>query len=270
MMKEKFKVAVAQMVSGTDVPANLATAARLVREAAAEGARFVVLPEYFCLMGRQDGDKVAISETFGHGPMQSALAAMARESGVWLAAGTLPLTCPEPGKVFNTTLVYSPQGEVKARYDKIHLFGFTGNGERYCESDSILAGATPVKVDIGLAEVACGICYDLRFPELFRTLSPFDAMILPAAFTATTGEAHWEVLMRARAIENQCYVLASAQGGTHENGRKTHGQSMIIDPWGKILAQVDKGEGVAVAELDPELLHSVRSHLPALAHRVLN
>ncbi|PXX48277.1 carbon-nitrogen hydrolase family protein [Aquitalea magnusonii] len=268
-MKQKFIAAAVQMVSGTDVAANLATAARLVAEAAAAGAAFVVLPEYFCLMGRQDGDKVAISEEPGHGPLQTALAAMARDNKVWLAAGTVPLRCPAPGKVFNSTLVFDPAGQQAARYDKIHLFGYTGNGERYCESDSIQAGSTPVRVDIGLAEVACGICYDLRFPELFRQLAPFDVMILPAAFTATTGEAHWEVLLRARAIENQCYVIASGQGGTHENGRKTHGQSMIIDPWGRILAQQALGEGVVLAEIDPALLHAVRSGLPALAHRVL-
>ena len=268
-MKQKFIAAAVQMVSGTDVAANLSRAAALVAEAAAAGAAFVVLPEYFCLMGRNDGDKVAICEEAGNGPLQAALAAMARDNQVWLAAGTIPLQSPEPGKVFNTTLVFDPQGVMQARYDKIHLFGYTGNGERYCESDSIVAGDVPVKVDIGLAEVACGICYDLRFPELFRQLAPFDVMILPAAFTATTGEAHWEVLMRARAIENQCFVIASGQGGTHENGRRTHGQSMIIDPWGRILAQQASGEGVVLAELDPALLQSVRSGLPALAHRVL-
>jgi len=268
-MKQKFTAAAIQMVSGTDVASNLATASRLVAQAAASAARFVVLPEYFCLMGRRDTDKLAICEEAGQGPIQAALAAMAADNGVWLAAGTIPLRCPEPGKVYNTTLIYNPQGQVVARYDKIHLFGFTGNGERYCESDSILAGSVPVKVDIDLAEVACGICYDLRFPELFRQLAPFDVMILPAAFTATTGEAHWEILMRARAIENQCFVIASAQGGEHENGRKTHGQSMIIDPWGRILAQHAHGEAVVLAELDPELLHQVRSGLPALQHRVL-
>ncbi|MBV8680667.1 MAG: carbon-nitrogen hydrolase family protein [Aquitalea sp.] len=268
-MKQKFIAAAVQMVSSTDVAANLATAARLVAQAAAAGAAFVVLPEYFCLMGRQDGDKVAISEEIGDGPLQAALSAMARDNKVWLAAGTIPLRCPEPGKVFNSTLFYDPSGAMMARYDKIHLFGFTGNGERYCESDSIVAGTAPVKVDIGLAEVACGICYDLRFPELFRQLAPFDLMILPAAFTATTGEAHWEILLRARAIENQCFVIASGQGGSHENGRHTHGQTMIIDPWGRILAQQAKGEGVVLAEIDPELLHTVRSGLPALAHRVL-
>jgi len=202
--------------------------------------------------------------------LQRGLAAMARQHGVWLVAGTIPLACPDPDRVFNTLLLYAPDGSVHGRYDKIHLFGFTGQGERYCESDSIVPGSEPLRVSTPLAELAFGICYDLRFPELFRRMAPFDLLILPAAFTATTGEAHWEVLLRARAIENQCYVLASAQGGSHENGRQTHGQSLLIDPWGKIVAQLDKGEGVVVAEIDPTLLQSVRSRLPALAHRVFS
>lgn len=269
-MEHAFKVAAVQMVSTTDPQRNLARAAELVAEAAAAGARLVVLPEYFCLMGRADGDKVAIRETFGDGPLQRGLAAMARQHGVWLVAGTIPLACPDPDRVFNTLLLYAPDGSVHGRYDKIHLFGFTGQGERYCESDSIVPGSEPLRVSTPLAELAFGICYDLRFPELFRRMAPFDLLILPAAFTATTGEAHWEVLLRARAIENQCYVLASAQGGSHENGRQTHGQSLLIDPWGKIVAQLDKGEGVVVADIDPTLLQSVRSRLPALAHRVFS
>lgn len=269
-MEHAFKVAAVQMVSTTDPQRNLTRAAELVAEAAAAGARLVVLPEYFCLMGRADGDKVAIREPFGDGPLQRGLAAMARDNGVWLVGGTIPLACPDPGRVFNTLLLYAPDGSVHGRYDKIHLFGFTGQGERYCESDSIVPGSEPLRVSTPLAELAFGICYDLRFPELFRRMAPFDLLILPAAFTATTGEAHWEVLLRARAIENQCYVLASAQGGSHENGRHTHGQSLLIDPWGKIVAQLDKGEGVVVADIDPTLLQSVRSRLPALAHRVFS
>ena len=252
-MKTAFKVAAIQMVSTTHLQQNLDTAARLVAQAAADGAQLVVLPEYFCLMGREEGDKVRIRETFGDGPIQQQLAAMARDN-----------------KVLNSLLLYAPDGSVHSRYDKIHLFGFTGNGERYCESDSIVAGSQPLRAETPLADIAFGICYDLRFPELFRRMTPFDLLILPAAFTAQTGEAHWEVLLRARAIENQCYVLASAQGGSHENGRKTHGQSLIIDPWGRIVTQLDKGEGVVIAEIDPEIIHSVRSRLPALAHRVFS
>ena len=269
-MKTAFKVAAIQMVSTTQPQQNLDTAARLVAQAAADGAQLVVLPEYFCLMGREEGDKVRIRETFGDGPIQQQLAAMARDNKVWLVGGTLPLTCDADNKVLNSLLLFAPDGSVHSRYDKIHLFGFTGNGERYCESDSIVAGNQPLRAETPLADIAFGICYDLRFPELFRQMAPFDLLVLPAAFTAQTGEAHWEVLLRARAIENQCYVLASAQGGSHENGRKTHGQSIIIDPWGRIVAQLDKGEGVVIAEIDPEIINSVRTRLPALSHRVFS
>ncbi|MGM8063269.1 carbon-nitrogen hydrolase family protein [Vogesella indigofera] len=269
-MKTAFKVAAIQMVSTTQPQQNLDTAARLVAQAAADGAQLVVLPEYFCLMGREEGDKVRIREPFGDGPIQQQLAAMARNNKVWLVGGTLPLTCDADNKVLNSLLLFAPDGSVHSRYDKIHLFGFTGNGERYCESDSIVAGSQPLRAQTPLADIAFGICYDLRFPELFRQMAPFDLLVLPAAFTAQTGEAHWEVLLRARAIENQCYVLASAQGGSHENGRKTHGQSIIIDPWGRIVAQLDKGEGVVIAEIDPEIINSVRTRLPALSHRVFS
>ncbi|POZ60072.1 carbon-nitrogen hydrolase family protein [Chromobacterium alticapitis] len=268
-MKQKFIAAAVQMVSGLDVEANLAKADQLLGEAAARGARLAVLPEYFCLMGSKDTDKVAVRETFGDGPIQRALSDMARRHGLWLLGGTVPLRSEDEDKVYNASLLYSPQGEAMARYDKIHLFGFTGQGESYCESNTIRPGEAPVKVETPLADIALGICYDLRFPELFRLLEPFDLLILPAAFTATTGQAHWEPLLRARAIENQCYLIASAQGGRHDNGRQTHGHSMIIDPWGRILAELPGGEGVIAAEIDPELTHSVRDRLPALAHRVI-
>ena len=269
-MKNRFQAAAIQMVSGTDRDANLDTARRLVARAADAGAELVVLPEYFCLMGQQETDKVGIAETPGQGLLQAALADMARTHRLWLAGGTVPLVSPDPGRVYNTTWLFGPDGEVAARYDKIHLFGFSGLGERYCESNTILAGTTPVKARTPLGEIALGICYDLRFPELFRALAPFDLLLLPAAFTAITGQAHWEVLLRARAIENQCYVIASAQGGTHQNGRATHGHSMIIDPWGKVLAELPQGEGVVMAEIDANLIQSVRARLPALAHRVLS
>ncbi|MCD5330244.1 carbon-nitrogen hydrolase family protein [Chromobacterium piscinae] len=268
-MKQKFVAAAVQMVSGCGLEANLARADQLLAEAAARGASLAVLPEYFCLMGAKETDKVAVREAFGNGPIQQALSEMARRHGLWLLGGTVPLLCEEEGKVLNSSLLYNPQGEAAARYDKIHLFGFTGQGESYCESNTIRPGATPIKAETPLADIAFGICYDLRFPELFRMLAPFDLLILPAAFTATTGEAHWEPLLRARAIENQCYLIASAQGGTHENGRRTHGHSMIIDPWGRILAELPDGEGVVTAEIDPELIHSVRGRLPALAHRAI-
>ena len=268
-MKQKFVAAAVQMVSGCNPSANLARAAELVAQAAGKGARLVVLPEYFCLMGAHETDKVALREAYGEGPIQQALSDMARANGVWLLGGTVPLAADNPEKVLNTSLLYNPQGEVVSRYDKIHLFGFTGQGESYRESNTICPGSVPVKAETPLADIALSICYDLRFPELYRLLAPFDLLIMSAAFTATTGEAHWEPLLRARAIENQCYLLASAQGGTHENGRKTHGHSMIIDPWGRILAELPQGEGVIVAEIDPDLIQSVRSSLPALEHRVI-
>ena len=263
------RVAVVQMVSGHVVADNLERARLRVLEAARGGAALVVLPEYFALMGLADTDKLAVAEAFGHGPMQDAVAQMAREAGVWLVAGTLPLAGQNPGRVRNSCLVFSPAGECVARYDKIHLFGFSGLGERYCESDTIEPGDTPVAVDTPLGRLGLSVCYDLRFPELYRRLGEMTALVLPAAFTAVTGEAHWEVLLRARAIENQCYAIAAAQGGVHSSGRRTHGHSMIIDPWGRIVAELPEGEGVLWADLDPALLASVRNRLPALRHRVL-
>ena len=263
------RVAVVQMVSGHVVADNLERARLRVLEAARGGAALVVLPEYFALMGMADTDKLAVAEPFGHGPMQDAVAQMAREAGVWLVAGTLPLAGQNPGRVRNSCLVFSPAGECVARYDKIHLFGFSGLGERYCESDTIEPGDTPVAVDTPLGRLGLSVCYDLRFPELYRHLGEMTALVLPAAFTAVTGEAHWEVLLRARAIENQCYAIAAAQGGVHSSGRRTHGHSMIIDPWGRIVAELPEGEGVLWADLDPALLASVRNRLPALRHRVL-
>ena len=263
------RVAVVQMVSGHVVADNLERARLRVLEAARGGAALVVLPEYFALMGLADTDKLAVAEAFGHGPMQDAVAQMAREAGVWLVAGTLPLAGQNPGRVRNSCLVFSPAGECVARYDKIHLFGLSGLGERYCESDTIEPGDTPVAVDTPLGRLGLSVCYDLRFPELYRHLGEMTALVLPAAFTAVTGEAHWEVLLRARAIENQCYAIAAAQGGVHSSGRRTHGHSMIIDPWGRIVAELPEGEGVLWADLDPALLASVRNRLPALRHRVL-
>ncbi len=257
-----------QMVSAPDVPTNLTHAARLVANAASQGAQLVVLPEYFALMGLNDTDKVAVREAWGHGPIQDALAAMARRHQIWLVGGTLPLAAPDANKVYNSCLLFAPDGSVAARYDKIHLFGFSGLGERYCEADTITPGQQPVAVDTPLGRIGLSVCYDLRFPELFRAMDEPDIIVLPAAFTAITGQAHWEPLLRARAIENQCFVIASGQGGTHASGRTTHGHSMLIDPWGVILAEQAHGEGMALAELDLRQMASVRTRLPALAHRI--
>lgn len=262
-------VAAIQMISTPSVSENLATARRLVAQAASDGAMLVVLPEYWAIMGQHETDKLGHAEQPGSGMIQDGMAQMAREHGIWLIGGTLPLVSPEAGKVLNTTLVYDPQGAPAGRYDKIHLFGFTRGAESYNESRTIVAGAQVRSVDTPLGRVGLSICYDLRFPELYRALGEYALIVVPAAFTHTTGRAHWEVLLRARAIENQCYVLASAQGGVHPNGRRTWGHSMLIDPWGEVKAVLDEGEGVVSGQIDPVFLAGVRESLPALAHRTM-
>lgn len=262
-------VAAIQMVSAATVQANLDSAERLIAQAAAGGARLVVLPEYFCLLGRRDTDKVAIREADGDGPLQAFLSAQAARHGIWLIGGTVPLACDRPSRVRNACLVYDPQGRRRARYDKVHLFGLSRGDENFDESATIEAGSTPVVVDAGDWRVGLSVCYDLRFPELYRRLLPVDLIVVPSAFTYTTGSAHWELLLRARAIENQCYVLAPAQGGRHENGRRTWGHTMLVDPWGEILAVQAEGEGVVVGTLDRGRLAEVRRSLPALKHRVM-
>jgi nitrilase len=272
-----LRVAAVQMVSGTEVPANLAAAGALIAQAAAQGARLVVLPEYFCLMGRRDRDKVQVREADGQGPIQDFLAAQARDHRIWLVGGTLPLAAPEADRVYNTVLVFDPQGRRVARYDKIHLFAFQQGEESYDEARTIRPGATPQVFECPVGEAAdaprlrvgLSVCYDLRFPELYRRLAGSDLLLVPSAFTATTGKAHWETLLRARAIENLCYVLAAAQGGHHENGRDTYGHSLLIDPWGEVLARRESGAGVIVGDIDPARIAACRASLPALAHRVL-
>ncbi len=263
------RVAAIQMISTPRVEENLQTAGALIAEAVALGAELVALPEYFAIMGRRDADKLAVREADGSGPIQDFLAETASKYGIWVVGGSMPLEASVPDKVLNTCLVFDPQGVRVARYDKIHLFGFQKGEERYNESATIEAGRLPVAFDAPFGRVGLSICYDLRFPELFRALGEVDLLILPAAFTEVTGRAHWEILLRARAIENQCYVLAIGQGGVHENRRETHGNSMLIDPWGEVIARRDKGEGVVVGELDHARIAEVRSSLPALTHRVL-
>ena len=263
------RVAALQMVSTPRVEENLKTAAGLVAQAVAQGAQLVALPEYFPIMGLSDADKFAVREVDGRGAIQDFLAATARKHGTWLVGGPLPLVAAEAGKVLNSCLVFDPQGERVARYDKIHLFGFQKGAERYNESATIEAGSQPVVFDAPFGRVGVSICYDIRFPELYRAQGAVDLQIIPAAFTETTGRAHWEILLRARAIENQCYVLAVAQGGKHENGRETHGNSMLIDPWGIILDRLPKGPGVVVGDVDHARIADVRASLPALKHRVM-
>jgi nitrilase len=261
------------MVSTPCVERNLAAARRLIAEAAEGGAGLVALPEYFCLMGETDRDKLAIAEAPGDGPIQQALADAARRHRVWVIGGTLPIRTDSPDRVLNTCCVYSPEGTLAAHYDKMHLFRYDNGREQYDEGRVLRAGDRPVAFDAGALRVGLSICYDLRFPELYRALSfsagerPCDVMAVPAAFTYTTGSAHWELLLRARAVENQCYVIAAAQGGKHENGRRTWGHSMIVDPWGDVLAVQAEGEGIAMAQADAARIASVRLQLPALEHR---
>ncbi len=268
MSKQNCRMAALQMVSGPRVADNLATAGRLVAEAVAQGAQLVALPEYFPIIGAADADRVRARENFGSGPVQDWLAETAQHHGVWIFAGSLPLTAQSPDKMRNASLVYNPDGVCVKRYDKIHLFGFRKGDESYDEAAFIEAGSEPAAVDTPFGRVALSICYDLRFPELYRALGPVDLILMPAAFTDTTGRAHWEILLRARAIENQCYLLAVGQGGRHENGRLTHGNSMIIDPWGEILDRKMKGPGVVIADLDHARMNDIRESLPALAHRI--
>ena len=303
-----MKVAAIQMVSGTRVDDNLQTARALLAQAAAGGAELAVLPEYFCVMGRRDTDKLALQEDLGVGPIQAWLAATARELGLWIVGGTLPLSC-EPadagaprrsagpsqakaaapsggsatgeavergGKCRNASLVFSPAGKRIAHYDKIHLFRFNDGERRYDEAAVLVPGSQPVTFDLPARDghvwrVGMSVCYDLRFPELYRAYAAqgADLLLVPSAFTHVTGQAHWEVLLRARAIENLSGVIAAAQGGLHENGRRTWGHSMVVDAWGQVLAEQAEGAGVALAELDWAALHQRRQQLPALGHRRL-
>jgi nitrilase len=271
-----MKIAAIQMVSTDRVAHNLEQASQLLTQAAQAGAELAVLPEYFCLIGLHDADKLAIQETYGSGPIQQFLADTAQRLGLWLVGGTLPLTAPQPDHVFNSSLVYNPQGACCARYDKIHLFRFDNGTERYDESRVLQPGTQPSHFalpsrDGHVWQLGLSVCYDLRFPELYRAYAQagVDLLLVPSAFTHTTGQAHWEVLLRARAIENLAYVVAAAQGGTHPSGRRTWGQSMAIDPWGKVLADLAEGPGVVLAELSNTAQALCRAQLPALQHRVM-
>lgn len=271
--KGQLNIASIQMVSSSSVETNLDVAEELVAKAKAAGADLAVLPEYFCLMGHSDTDKVKVRETFGSGFIQDRLKKIARNHKIYLVAGTIPLSSEQPNKVRNTSLVFDCQGEVIARYDKIHLFGFKQGEEEYQESNTIEPGSKPTSFEIQVNDetwrFGLTVCYDLRFPELYREIGIVDCHILSAAFTYTTGKSHWEILLRARAIENQCYVLASAQGGRHENGRTTWGQSMLIDPWGEIKSELKDGQGFVIGQLEKSMIHEIRAKLPSLQHRTL-
>jgi deaminated glutathione amidase len=267
------KLAAIQMASGPNVDANLYQAERLIGQAAGAGAELVVLPENFAIMGMSEKDKVAMRERPGDGRIQSHLAEQARRHGVWIVGGTVPLECPDPERVAAACLLFNERGEQVARYDKIHLFDvhIVDSHESYNESETITKGTDVVVADTPFGRLGLAICYDLRFPELFRALLDKGAEIvaLPAAFTAITGRAHWEVLVRARAIENLVYMVAAAQGGYHVNGRETFGDSMVVDPWGTVLDRLRHGPGVAIGGADRGRLQSTRRNFPCISHRRL-
>jgi nitrilase len=264
-------VAAVQMVSGADVARNLEAAARLLRNARERGAVVAALPENFAFMGLTEADKLSIAENDGAGPIQAVLGGLARSLGLWIVAGTIPLRVPGEPRVAAACLVFDADGRRAARYDKIHLFdvAIPGRDERYQESASVRPGREAVCVPTPAGQLGLAVCYDLRFPEHFRRLLDLGAewFCLPSAFTAPTGRAHWETLLRARAIENLSHVVAPAQSGFHENGRETHGDSMIVDYWGRVLARLPRGSGTVVAEIDLVRQREVRQNFPSLDHR---
>lgn len=264
-----IRVAAVQLASGPNVAANLNEAGRLVGMAARAGAKLVALPEYFAIMGMQDTDKIKVREEEGTGPMQQFLSETAKKYKIWLVGGSVPLVSAEANRVRNSCLVYDDKGRLVARYDKIHLFGFEMGKESYSEQRTIEPGCDVKVVDSPFGRLGLSICYDLRFPELYRAMKDVDIILVPSAFTETTGKAHWETLIRARAIENLAYVIAPAQGGYHVNGRETHGDSMIVDPWGVVLDRLPRGSGVVMASINPDYVQRLRKSLPALAHRTL-
>jgi deaminated glutathione amidase len=268
-----MKVAAIQMVSGSDLDVNLQQAAMLLRQAAKQGAELAALPEYFCMIGNKDTDKLQISEVSGAGKIQNFFAAMARELKLWIVGGTVPMATKDPLHVRNSVLVFTPQGDLAVRYDKIHLFRFDNGAERYDESHVLERGDVPTSFELDskdghLWRIGLSVCYDMRFPELYRTQEA-DVWMVPSAFTYITGKSHWEILLRARAIENLAYVVAPAQGGTHPSGRRTWGHTMVVEPWGTVLSVLPEGDGVVMADLDIAALKHHRQQLPALQHRIL-
>ena len=265
------RVAAIQMASGPNVRANFTEAGRLISRAVDAGADLLVLPENFAIMGIQEEDKVKVRETYGQGLIQDFLAEQARQHGIWIVGGTVPLTAKDSEHVRAACLLFDDQGEIKARYDKVHLFdvNLPESQEIYDESTTTEPGDSATVVETPFGRLGLAVCYDLRFPELFRRMSDEGAefFAITSAFTALTGRAHWEVLVRARAIENLCYVIAAAQGGYHVNGRETHGDSMIVDPWGSVLDRLPRGSGFVISELDIDKVRNTRRNFPVLKHR---
>jgi len=265
-----FRVAAVQTVSGGNVGENLAQVVPLIAQAANAGAQLVLLPEYFGLLGVRATDKLAAAEPDGSGPQQDFLADAACRHSMFVVGGCVPIATEDPRRVRSACLVYAPDGQRIARYDKMHLFAFSDGQERYDEARTIQAGERVVAFDAPCGRVGLSICYDIRFPELYRALGDMALILMPAAFTVPTGTAHWELLLRARAVENQCYLLAAAQGGMHPNGRATYGHSMLVDPWGDIVAEHASGPGIVVGDVNAARIADVRRKLPAHAHRRLN
>jgi deaminated glutathione amidase len=268
-LTQPFRIAAIQTVASASVERNLAVAEELIGDATDQGARLVALPEWFCFIGSDERDKLAIRETDGDGPIQAFLARVAARFRVWVIGGSLPLATATAEKVRNSSIVFDDSGRRVARYDKMHLFDLELGDERFRESRTIEPGTVPLAVDSPFGRIGLSICYDVRFPELYRALGEVDLISVPSAFTVPTGQAHWEPLLRARAIENLAWVIAPAQGGRHESGRVTHGHSLIIDPWGKVRACLPEGPGVAIAEIDPSYQEKMRTALPALGNRVM-
>ena len=273
-MPTSFKATAVQMASGPNVSANLYEVERIVATAVHEGSNLVVLPENFAYMGQSCSDMLTIKEQAGEaGDLQRFLSDLARKHGIWVVGGTIPIATADESRVRAACLVYDDSGRLAGRYDKMHLFDvrLMDVEEQYNESSVIEPGDAPLVVETPFGNIGVAICYDLRFPELFRSMlsGKPDVFAIPSAFTAATGKAHWEPLVRARAIENLCYVIAAAQGGYHVSGRETHGHSMIVDPWGTILAQVPRGSGFVTSKLEIERLHATRRNFPSLDHRRL-
>ncbi len=266
---DEICIAAVQMRVGTRVAVNLKEAARLIDIAVMKGAKLVVLPEYFYFMGMKDTDKLVLREEEGSGPIQDFLSKTARSYGIWLVGGSVPLVSSQPDKVRNSCLVYDDSGKQVARYDKIHLFNLKSGKEHHAEEETIEAGTKVVTLESPFGRLGLSICYDLRFPELYRSMEKIDLILVPSAFTSFTGKAHWEILVRARAIENMAYMIAPAQVGRHINGHETYGDSMIVDPWGVILDHLSKGPGVVFANINQSYQENLRNSLPALKHRTL-
>src|SRR6202045_1762146 len=268
-----MKVAAIQMTSGPGVTANLEQARALLEDAVGRGARLAALPENFSFMGLKDADKRGVAEADGSGPAQDFLAASARRLRLWIVGGTVPLRGGADGRVAAASLVYDTDGQRVARYDKIHLFDvdIPGRAESYRESAHVAPGSSPAVIDTPVGRLGLSVCYDVRFPELYRHLSAAGAQLLavPSAFTSPTGRAHWETLLRARAIENLCYVVAPAQSGLHTSGRETYGDSLIVDYWGQVLSRLAKGTGVITADIDLASQAESRARFPALDNRHL-